>query len=306
MALAPVGPWMAATVSSLAAGACCLAFIRANPRLTGLLLIGFTLGAYYTHSQPAVLWMLASVMAGGAMAWLMVRQGCEDDFYFIPTAVALLGFLLLLGLADGLRWGPALKQAEASLAVLHAQFQVQIQQSMSVAQSGSLFDPEQIRQGSQLVDGHFGPFIVTTIIGFWGLGLWLAGRLARRLTGRLWGRQGSIMFFRIRHPYIFLLILGLILEILSSLYAWEQLSYVAWPVLIWFAIACFVEGLGVLLFMVAIRRAAGFRRSAMVLGVAGFFLLFLRPPLGVLIGLADVWFDFRKLGRIDETMDLEG
>lgn len=308
--IAPLDPWAAVAASALTAGAFAMAFSRANPRLVALALIGFTLATYYTHPHLAVLWMVSAAMAGGAMAWLLDRQAPEDNFFFIPLAVSALAFWVLIGLADALKWAPTLDLGHQLLEGLRLQWEAEIQRIASSGANDSTANPlvnaDQMQDSWKIVRDHFGPFIVTATVGFWALAMWAASRLARQLIGRLDGRRTAIMLFRIRTPYIFLLILGLILEILSSLYAWGALVYVAWPLFAWFAMGCFFEGLGVLLFMVALRRASGRRRSAMVMGVAGLVLLLLRPLIGLLVGLADIWFDFRKLRLIDETLDLEG
>jgi uncharacterized membrane protein len=270
-----------------------------NPLLVGLELLLLALATRRQFPDPTLAWILAGALAGGAGAWLTRREAEEDDFLFVPLGAALLAFFVLTGLTSGGRW-----QHEIQLLIRVIQeTRGAIEQNIHKVQTNGHGLLEISRENWDQVSPVFGYYFLALFIGLWTLGLWFCGRLARRILGRLKGPRPALMLFRIRQRYIFLLILGLILEIFSILSRREGFSYIAWPVLGVMAIAGFFEGLGVILFLVTIRRMLGRPRSAFWLSLLGIVVALTFPLVSVVLGLADIWFDFRKLERLRRQIE---
>jgi vacuolar-type H+-ATPase subunit I/STV1 len=149
-----------------------------------------------------------------------------------------------------------------------------------------------------------------SVVAFWALGLWLAGRLARRWAGRMDLRRGSLILFRLEQRYIFLLICGIVLWIVGILTGGEKYAlYAAGPILTVFAIACFLEGLAVILFYLALWRTTAapvpYRLLAIMAMIAALFLTFISLLGCMLLGLSDIWFDYRRLKAVEERLGLD-
>lgn len=276
--------------SSLAMGAFWIGFSRLN-RVAVLAILGgclllslqnFNLGTVI--SAPL---LAASALAGAVGAKMAARDANEDDFFFIPFLIVIGVLALTVTLGAGGGWTKMLSRTAGYLGEFRDNWKKVMESS-----------------GTEVPDWALKlPFFLTFHIILWGLGLWLAGRLARRITGHLGGLKSSLIMFRIQHRYIFLLILGLILEIFSSLAPYDTYAYLAWPILGLVGLAGFLDGLGILLFLAAIRRMAGRVQEAFWLTVLGMITALMLSHLMALIGLADVWFDFRKLERLRRQLD---
>lgn len=303
---APLDPLLALILSGATMAAFWIGYSSIKPQWMTLqvtvLTVSFYAMAVYTKGAVAhggVLWMASSAVAGAVGAVLTRRHAEEDDLFFLPLGAALLLFLLLVGV--GLAGSPqaALDHAAAEIQQAKGLFQQQIDSYQSSAGT----TPSIAKEVWAPIMSQFGPFYTSLILGLWTLSLWFFGRLARRLTGQLKGHRPAIIIFRIRQPYIFLLILGLILEIFSILSSRGVLSYVAWPLLSVVAVACFFEGLGVVLFLLAIRRMMGRLSGTFWMSVLGVAAVLTFWQVGVVLGLADVWFDFRKLKRLRQQIE---
>lgn len=276
--------------SALALGAFWIGYSRLNRGIVTAILVGCCLLAlknFPLHNVISIPLLAASAAAGALGATLAARNADEDDFFFIPLLLVLGVMLLAITLGAGGGWPKTFERTR----VYFAEISVNLKKSL---ESTGKETPEWVVSM---------PFLLTLHVILWGLGLWLAGRLARRVTGHLGGLKSSLIMFRIQHRYIFLLILGLILEIFSSLATRETFAYLAWPILGLVALAGFLDGLGILLFLAAIRRMAGRTQEAFWLTVMGVITAFMLGQFTALVGLADVWFDFRKLERLRRQLN---
>jgi hypothetical protein len=274
-----------------------VAFDRANPRLVGLELIVVMLVTYYTvEPRFAALWMASAAMGGGLGCWLSKCGAREEDYYFLIPAAAGVAFLILVWIGSGLRVGEGMELAAGAIDKMRLDYEYTIERQDLKALSR---DDEVL----ELLKDNFGPAMVGMLSALWVAGLWLAGRLARHHLGLLRASGGALVLFRIRPPYIFVLIAGLVLEILVSLGSGGQLHYLAIPLLAVFAAACFFAGLAVLLFYAAVAQGMGRRLSAAVWNILAMAIILLAPPVAILIGLADVWFDLRRLRAIEQHLN---
>ncbi len=277
-----------------------IGFGRANPRLVGLELIAVILASYYIVDPPqAVLWVVASALAGGVGAWLQRRDSGEDAYLLLVPATGLAGFLFLLWLGAGARLAPVL----GWIGTLLGGFKLELGQEIDALAVTDPTQAGQLREMIELLGANFFPAIAALLIIIWVLGIWLAGRLARRAMGSAMPPPRPLMLFRMREACIFLLIIGLILEILYGLAPWGGLRWLAIPLLSVFGLACLIEAIAVVLWYGGVHRLAGRPLIAALWVAAGLIVVLQFPPLGVLFGLGDVWFDFRRLGRSRQKID---
>ena len=145
-----------------------------------------------------------------------------------------------------------------------------------------------------------GLMAVSAMVGFWVLLLWMLNRFARRRLERIRPLAGSLILFRIRPGYTFILIAALVAEILSVRFGREGLESLAFPLFAICGAGFLVVHFAVLFFLVALRRARtqGARPWLSALLLAGGALMVFY--IGPVIGLADVWIDFRKVRAIRE------
>ncbi|HOR27094.1 MAG TPA: DUF2232 domain-containing protein [Candidatus Sumerlaeota bacterium] len=278
----------------LAAAAYWAAFDRASPPLVGLVLIGVVLATYYVLPELAVLWVMASALAGATGVWLNRAGGREDDYFFLPAAATLAAFAILVWLGQGGRLdGPleALRESPTQLLNLIEQENARLIEQ----RQAPLFNPTQLEQLREYLPRAWVP----TLVALWVLALWLTGRVVRRAIGRFQPSRSLLVLFRLSQRYIFVLIAGLFFAILGSLYAWPTAWRIALPLLAVMYVAALVQGIAVLLFTAALRRKMGQPglAAAMTWGGLILFIGFIRVPIGALLGLMDVWLDFRRLER---------
>ncbi|MCE5229642.1 DUF2232 domain-containing protein [bacterium] len=275
-------------------------FSLANPRLIGLELIGVIVGTYYWVQPPmAVLWVTASAIAAGGGVFLFHREKDEQDYFFLVPAAAFAGFVFLIWLGAGASLKPALLRAQRELSVSRRETLALARQlEDQKIEMGRL-----MREGIEWAGPRYGVLVTTSWLTMWILVLWVAGRVSRRVLGQFQKRRHAFVLFKIRDRYIFLLIIGLILEIFNGLVPSGGMQWLAIPLLAIFALACFIEGLAIVLFFGALQRFRGQRWAGRIWNLAGVVLLFSIWQAAVLIGLTDIWFDFRRLQglrRIDE------
>lgn len=278
------------------------AFSMANPRLIGLELIGVILATYYRVQPPmAVLWVTASAVAAATGVLLWHEQKSEQHYFFLVPASAALCFGFLVWLGSGARLEPSIARARR-------EFKVERQQAIEWAKDLENRNlPEwgkAVREAAESPEPEFDIAVATSRLEMWILALWVFGRVSRRILGQFQNRRHSFVLFKIGHPYIFLLIIGLILEILNSLDPRWGMQWLAFPLLATFAVTCFFDGLAVVLFYGALQRFRGRRTAGFIWDMAGIMLVLTAWGVpAILIGLSDIWFDFRRLHGVRRRSD---
>jgi hypothetical protein len=298
----PVASALAWALASMAAATIhWLAFNRLNPRLVGLELIGLILITYYHPrlSHYAVLWVAAGALAGGAGAWLSQRPTREEDFLFQPPATAVGSYAFLIWLAEGCRISEPARVGWRWLTAFYDTCAEGVRELIASGQFGFLYTERDVRVQLWLV------MLLPLLI--WLSGLWMAGRMARHWSGRFDPQRAALLLFRIDRRYIFLLICGLGLWIVGILTGREQYAAVAAvPVVMLFAIACFLEGLAVILYHLALMRATSspvaHRLMMILLLIAALLLTLYFVPICAALGLADIWFDFRRVKAVEKRL----
>lgn len=273
-------------------------FSMFNPRYVGVELILLTILGYLTLPTAPVYWMMGSALGGGMGAILVLRGAEEDDHFFIPPMVAALFTFLLFSIGQNGGW-------EESLAIIGRYIE-----TYRAAFDAMLALPENVEISKQFTSmsswnqlhARVGLVAVSTLLGLWVVVLWLMNRFARRRTGQIQGVFNSLLLFRIRPIYTFLLIAGLIFEILATWFGRESLRYISYPLFAVCAAAFLMVHVGVVFFMAALRRAAAGGKASLAGSVLLLLALMLSLYVGPFIGLADVWFDFRKTKLIRERL----
>ena len=110
----------------------------------------------------------------------------------------------------------------------------------------------------------------------------------------------SLLFFRVRPPYIFVLIAALLLEILAAWFGRESLHTISYPLFAVCAAAFLIVHIGIVLFMAALRRATEQGRPSIWFAIMVAMSLIFSPYIGPFVGLADVWLDFRRTKQIQD------
>lgn len=278
------------------------AFSVANPRLIGLELIGVILATYYRVEPPtAVLWVTSAAVAAATGVLLWHERMGEQHYFFLVPASALVCFVFLVWLGSGARLEPALVRARRELRAERQTILKNVQEYE--ARNGATTPTRQIHEALDWIGTNFNIAMATIWLDLWIVALWVFGRIARRVTGQFQSRRHAFVLFKIGHPYIFLLIIGLILEILNSLAPRGGLQWVAFPLLATFAVACFFDGVAVVLFYGALQRFRGHRTAGFIWDVVGLLLAITQAEAVVLIGLSDIWFDFRRLHGVRRRID---
>lgn len=281
----------ALVISPLVCAAFWVGFYRANPRWVAVALVLIITIAFPVASRAAVVWMGASAM-GGAMGALLTRRGAgEDDFFFLPVGITLGFFFLAATVVYQGHLDEALQPAAQHLEVARAELG-------QLAQQGKL--KEWLNIDQDMWESRIAPNMGQHFLGFFililTLGIWLTGRLVRRWLGHLQPHRHALILFKMRQPYIFLLIAGLFLAIVVVLSEWTVLSYLSSPLMYVCMLAGFIEGVAVIVCLGLISRAVG-RPGGQWLSLAGIFVVFSMWPVGTVLGWSDVWFDYRKCLR---------
>lgn len=298
--LTTLDPFTAIFGSAVALGAFWVGFGMLQPvGVASLLGICIILGAAGHHPSLSVALLAATGAAAAVGAHLSRRELEEDNYFFLPllTVAGLMALLVTLGAGNG--WNVVLRHAGLMIIEKSQQNEKFLRMWLDVDNNPQALSQEAL---DSLLHPS-GPFIMASLAVFWALIMWATGRLARRRLGRMRGLRTSLFMFRIEQRYIFLLILGLVLEIFSSLGMRETFAYLAWPILGVVALAGFLEGLGIVLFLAMIRRMAGQAQLAFWISALGVVVAVLDWRLITLVGLADVWFDFRKLERLRRQIE---
>jgi hypothetical protein len=109
-----------------------------------------------------------------------------------------------------------------------------------------------------------------------------------------------LIFFKIKEPYVFLLIFAMGAEIFRYLLERKELLYISRPLFVFIGTTYFLAGLAVVGFMIISSRARPKTLLSRWLVIFLVMILLMKPIVGAAIGLLDIWFDFRKLKLIKE------
>ncbi len=280
--------------TALGGAAASAAFLHAFLRQRGWLVageLGLCVAAGRVFgSETAAAWLLACGSAGAGAAWVTRQGGREDDQFFIPPlagAVGGCGGLVALGSGGPVgAWGLLLERAAAQQANFEA--------FLSLPENEALRRDLTELAGWETIGPRMGLISLASGVAFWALALWLAGRWARRRALGPSPIAASVAFFRVGPQYTFVLIAGLVFEILAVWSGEEGLRLIAYPLLAVSAAGFLVAYVGVVIYAMALRRAgrpAGGGWGFLALSLLALGLAFY---IGPVVGLADVWLDFRR------------
>ncbi len=119
---------------------------------------------------------------------------------------------------------------------------------------------------------------------------------ARSYFYKYWNKnQPSLLTFRTREAYVFILIFALIGEIIGRIYDITDVFYVTRSILLLLGTVYFIAG-----FLIALSLVEKRKTQSIVSVVIPFIIIvaiFINPLIGSVVGVLDIWFDFRKLAR---------
>ncbi|MFH0792845.1 MAG: DUF2232 domain-containing protein [bacterium] len=240
--------------------------------------------------------LVATVATGVGCGWLLRRKSGEDDFFYLPTMAFAGIFVLGVWLSGLVSETDHFGRFET---MLHQSLQEALVELKQRAAEKPNLEPalEEWETLSRKMPYYFIGFAaaIFTLLHY-GFGLFVRRRLSASMEV-----ERTLPFFRIRERYLIFLILGLVAEIVALFLNIARLEYVAIPLLMVTGVSYFVQGLGVALFHILLRRALGQRLGANVMALLFMVTLFLYFPLVVVLGLLDVWFDFRRLRKPQEA-----
>ncbi len=296
--LTGLSPLMAAVIGTVAAPAYLYGYLRLNPRLVGIELTFFCAVGFLLKMPVPLSWLAGSGIAGATGAALCGGGAREDHHFFLPPIAALACFALIFTAADGSQGGNAyvfLTQGVENLSGA-------VEESLRLPENAELLQEIGDEAAVSALAVQLALISLCVLLFCWLLGLWATMHVIRYRTGRSLRIRESLLLFRIRTSYTFLLIGALILEILSVWWEQEGLRLVSYPLFSLCAAGFWLVYLGIILFLLALGRVAVKNRPSWGLRFVALAALALSIYVGPLIGLADVWFDFRKMRQIRTPM----
>lgn len=298
LAFGAVSPLTGAILGATTSAAFAHGYLRLNARWVGLELALLCMAGYAGGLPLTASWLGGSGLAGATAAMLTAGGAREDHQFLLPPMVALAFCALFYAAAPGEPAGNAFELVSGTV------------DRISGAMAEALRMPENRELAEQMNGaGNLEAFSrrlalmsICVVLGVWVLLLWLLGQTARFRAGRALAFGPTLLLFRVRTGYTFLLIAALISEILSVWFEQEWLRLISYPLFTVCAAGFWLVYLGILLFLLALGRAAVADRPRWGLRIAGVLALMLSVYIGPLVGLADVWFDFRKMRQIRSPM----
>lgn len=306
LVLSREGPTALILCGAATSAACLHGFLALNPRWVALEMIVLAAVGYLTLPEAPVHWLLGSASGGGVAALLTLAKAREDHHFFLPAFATAGVTALLFVLGQGANWTESIDIlnryiAEYSEAMRMTAEAVGLDEAIREAQGEATWE----RWGPRV-----GLVAVCALIALWMVVLWFFHRFARRRLGLIGGFLHSLVLFRVGHIYTFLLIGALVFEILSVWLGEEGFRKVSYPLFAVCGVGFLMVYLGVVLFFVAFVQASvprssppGMRLAIMAgVAVAAALAMVTALQVGPLIGLADVWIDFRKIGLIEDKL----
>jgi hypothetical protein len=296
--LTPFSPVTAALLGVGTAGAYLYGYLRLNPRLVGIELTLICAIGFLFQMPISLSWLAGSGFAGAVGAVLCGGGAREDHHFFLPPIAALGFFALIYTIADGSEAGNAVVLLTRGVEQLTAA----VDTSLHLPENAKLLEEIGDEAAIGALAEQMAVISLCVLLFFWLMGLWAVLHAVRYRTGRSLRMRESLLLFRIRSSYTFLLIGALILEILSVWWERDGLKLASYPLFSLCAAGFWLVYLGILLFLLALGRVAVKDRPSWGLRMVALAALILSVYVGPFIGLADVWFDFRKMRQIRTPM----
>jgi hypothetical protein len=236
--------------------------------------------------------LLAAIMAGMLYPILLQRRAHEDDYLYAGTGI----FLICLALLSALRYATNGQSPFIALHALMTDMLDHIEQVLKEsAASGTSPGQQQLLEHWPQYRSSLLYYLPGTALALWMVVTYSVIRMVRR---RMKGASVNVpvfSFMRIKERYLFILIFGIVMEIVGRLENQEVLLYVSRTILLVTGVTYFLVGLSLVTYLFLIKQTASL--LAMVLKVAFLIVIIFQPYLLALLGLLDVWFDFRKLSK---------
>ena len=109
----------------------------------------------------------------------------------------------------------------------------------------------------------------------------------------------SLMNMRTREPYVFILILALVGEIIGRVYKLQTALIISRSTLV--VIGAFYFFIGFAIGLALLERKKSRSMISVVIPFLILLAILLNPLIGAIIGVLDIWFDFRKFNRPKEA-----
>ncbi len=255
---------------------------------TGIALVIFSKASWLS------LLFLAAIMTGMLYPVLIQRRAREDDYMYIGTGIFLACFALLIGL----RYATYGQGPLAALQTLMAEILSNIEEVLKEGlQSGTSEGQQQLFENWPQYKNSLPYYLVGSALSLWMLVTYGVTRMIRR---RLKGANSPVPpfpFFRIKEQYLFVLIFGIVMEILARLQNQEALFYISRAIFLFAGITYFLVGLSLIAYLFLVKHTQTKSPLSFVMKVVFLFVIVFQPYICAILGLLDVWFDFRKLTK---------
>jgi hypothetical protein len=290
LALAILDPLLIILGSGFLAATALYLSQRLSPLLGGMVLMlatlaGFVEGGWLTG---IVIGSALALAAGYPLFEKRIRR--EDSHLFLPPLAYWV--FLLAGFAAGLMFdGTAVRATLQALRSAYGDEMRQVgpavRQMLGAEAGASLF--------AHYITDHVVGWLIGSILMAQTLLSYMALKWVRDRLGwpdPIWGR---FILFRLHVAYAIVPVLGLGFLVAGCYVPGGRFEMMGLPLLLWFATGSLLAGLACCGFVVTSLRLSG-RPQAAFLCQIGAILLIVLAPQGLLgIGLADLWFDMRKL-----------
>jgi hypothetical protein len=215
----------------------------------------------------------------------------EDDFLYAPLLYGLFFFSVLLLISYMMhRQNPI----EAMRGFFETSWR-EVKQYLQDVGAFSKLSPAERSTEETLLRNRLFYYFTGSALALYQVIVFFLCRFVRRRGAALIGREPApFAFLRIREQYLFILILAIVVEIIGSYKDEASLLYISRTIFVFTGTTYFLAGLSLVAFLFLWRKKRQGQLGLLIFLPYGALALFLfYPRICAVVGLLDVWFDFR-------------
>lgn len=255
---------------------------------TGIALIVFSKVSWLS------LLFLAAIMTGMLYPLLVQRRVREDDYMYVGTGIFLAYFFILIGLRYATYGQSPLDALQALMAQILNNIEEVLKEGL---QSGTPGGQQQLFENWPQYKNSLPYYLVGSALSLWMLVTYGVTRMIRRHLKGADSPVPPFPFFRIKEQYLFVLIFGIVMEILGRLQNHESFFYISRAIFLFAGITYFLVGLSLIAYLFLVKQTQAKSPFSPILKLVLLLVIVFQPYICAILGLLDVWFDFRKLSK---------
>lgn len=235
---------------------------------------------------------LAAIMTGMLYSVLLQRRVHEDDYLYVGTGIFFACFFLLIGLRYAMYGQNPLAALQELMTATLNNFEEAMKEGIQAGKSAA---QQQFLENWPKYRNSLPYYLVGGALSLWMV---VTYGVTRVIRSRLAGAPVSVQpfpFLRIKERYLFVLIFGIALEILGRVENQEALFYISSTIFLLVGITYFLVGLSLIGYLFLVKQTKS--PFSIILKAVFLFVIVFQPYICALLGLLDVWFDFRKLSK---------